>query len=258
MTDPARATKAGLWKDKPPPDKAWKCRPGQNRTASTAEQDRAAGGRERRLVDLGDGLTACASVELKLFDKRRRIRSYLRWSDRGKTKNKYLGEVDKDTRAENLAEGWRLAAAKGLVREAPETKSWASSPAVRSVMKANRGRDTKPELALRSAVHALGLRYRVDQRPIPRLRRRADLVFATAKVAVFSDGCYWHGCPDHYRPSKNNSEFWSDKIQTNHARDRETDRILVDEGWIAIRVWEHEAPGPAAERIAEVVRSRSG
>ncbi|WP_344955968.1 very short patch repair endonuclease [Actinomadura miaoliensis] len=138
----------------------------------------------------------------------------------------------------------------------PEAKSWASSPAVRSVMKANRGRDTRPELALRSAVHALGLRYRVDRRPISQLRRRADLVFTSAKVAVFSDGCYWHGCPDHHRPAKRNNEFWSEKIRTNQARDRETDRALSDEGWVVIRVWEHEDPRAAAERIAEVVRSR--
>jgi DNA mismatch endonuclease (patch repair protein) len=75
-------------------------------------------------------------------------------------------------------------------------ESWASSDGVRASMRANRGRDTNPEVALRSAVHALGLRYRVAWRPIKGLRRTADLVFPTERVAVFLDGCFWHGCPN--------------------------------------------------------------
>ncbi|MFB9711921.1 very short patch repair endonuclease [Streptosporangium nondiastaticum] len=141
----------------------------------------------------------------------------------------------------------------------PETpaNSWASSPAVRTVMKANRSRDTKPELALRSAVHRLGLRYRVDTSPIQDLRRRADLVFTKARVAVFSDGCYWHGCPDHYRAARRNEQFWSDKIARNQERDRDTDAKFLSAGWLVIRVWEHEDPVEAAGRIAHAVRSRS-
>ncbi|WP_433221953.1 very short patch repair endonuclease [Microtetraspora malaysiensis] len=135
--------------------------------------------------------------------------------------------------------------------------SWASSPAVRTVMKANRSRDTKPELALRSATHGLGLRYRVNTPPVQGLRRSADLVFTKARIAVFSDGCYWHGCPDHYRAARRNDEFWSDKIAKNQARDRDTDAKLLAAGWLVIRVWEHEDPAEAAERIAHAVRSRS-
>ncbi|MFF5264315.1 very short patch repair endonuclease [Actinomadura viridis] len=123
-------------------------------------------------------------------------------------------------------------------------------------MRSNRGRDTKPELALRSAAHRLGLRYRVDTAPVKDLRRRADLVFAKAKVAVFSDGCYWHGCPEHYRPARQNRQFWADKIEKNRARDRDTDMRLTDAGWLVIRVWEHEDPIEAADRIAKAVRGR--
>lgn len=247
----------GRWREKPPPARAWRGRPGLDRAARTAEQDRAAGGHDRRLVDLGGGRTARASVELKVFRNTRRIRAYLRWSAGGKSPETYLGEVCETTRARNLAVGWRMAFEQELLMiPEPAADSWASSPAVRMVMKANRGRDTKPELALRSATHKLGLRYRVDTAPIKELRRRADLVFSKAKVAVFSDGCYWHGCPDHYRPARQNDVFWSDKISKNQARDRDTDAKLAEAGWLVIRVWEHEDPVEAAHRIAQAVRNR--
>jgi DNA mismatch endonuclease (patch repair protein) len=135
-------------------------------------------------------------------------------------------------------------------------ESWASSAATRAVMRANRGRDTRPELALRSAVHALGLRYRVNFRPVPGLRRSADLVFTRAKVAVFLDGCFWHGCPEHLRPAKKNESFWSTKIAGNKQRDLDTDDQLAEAGWMVVRVWEHEDPEIAARRIASVIRCR--
>lgn len=256
MSTPPTTTEPGRWKDKAPPTRAWKGRPGLTRADRTAEQDRAAGGNDRRNVDLGDGRSAQASVALKVLPNTRRIRAYLRWSDNGKSPATYLGEVAETTRARNLAAAWRLAFEQELliVLEPPEG-SWASTPASRKVMKANKSRDTKPELALRSAIHQLGLRYRVDAPPIDGLRRRADIVFPAARVAVFSDGCYWHGCPDHYRPAKkNNREFWSDKISKNRARDRDTDARLAEAGWFVIRVWEHESPVDAASRIAEAVR----
>lgn len=247
----------GRWKDRPPPARAWKGRPGLSRASRTAEQDRAAGGRGRRLVALGGGRTARASVELKVLPNTRRIRAYLRWSDGGKTTEKYLGEVSETTRARNLATAWRMAFEQELLVAAEKADgSWASSPSVRTVMRANRSRDTKPELALRSAAHRLGLRYRVDTAPVKGLRRRADLVFTRARVAVFSDGCYWHGCPEHYRPARKNGQFWDDKISTNRARDQDTDVRLADAGWLVIRVWEHEDPAEAADRIAQAVRGR--
>jgi DNA mismatch endonuclease, patch repair protein len=255
---PAPIAKAGRWKERPPPDRAWRGRPGLSRAERSTEQDRAAGGNDRRFVDLGDGRTAQASVELKVFPNTRRIRAYLRWSDKGKSPAKYLCEVTETTRAENLAAAWRVAFEQELliVPEEP-SGSWASSPASRKVMRANRSRDTKPELALRSAIHRLGLRYRVDAPLIAGLRRRADVVFPKVRIAVFSDGCYWHGCPDHYRASNQNREFWSEKIATNRVRDDDTDARLREAGWSVIRVWEHEDPIEAAERIAHAVRSRT-
>lgn len=247
----------GRWKAKPPPARAWKSRVGLSRSARSAEQDRAAGGRHRRMVDLEDGRFACASIELKLLPKTRRIRAYLRWSDKGRSPATYIGEVDHDTRAANLTQAWQIAADRGLTtEETPPSHSWASSPAVRSVMRGNRGRDTKPEIQLRSLLHRAGFRYRVSTRPVPQFRRTADIVFTKARVAVFLDGCFWHGCPTHHRPATKNSEFWARKVHDNQKRDRETDQRLNAEGWIAIRVWEHEDPIEAAERVGKIVRSR--
>lgn len=132
----------------------------------------------------------------------------------------------------------------------------ASSPAARKRMQANRGRDTKPELLIRRTLHAMGLRYRVDRRPIPGIRRRADLVFAGARVAVFVDGCFWHACPVHGTKPKENAGYWTAKLLENVARDRDTDRALEAAGWLPIRVWEHEEPAEAAAKIADEVRGR--
>ncbi|WP_083501893.1 very short patch repair endonuclease [Sphaerimonospora mesophila] len=136
-----------------------------------------------------------------------------------------------------------------------ERPTRASSEGVRKSMQANRGRDTKPELALRRAAHALGLRYRVSVRPLPAVRRTADLVFTRAKVAVFMDGCFWHGCPEHHTKSATNAEYWAEKVRKNRERDAETDHLLVESGWTVIRVWEHEDPSDAAKRIAHYVHS---
>ncbi|MGV0070029.1 very short patch repair endonuclease [Mycobacterium colombiense] len=123
-------------------------------------------------------------------------------------------------------------------------------------MQSNKGRDTKPELALRSACHALGLRYRVSARPLRGLRRTADLVFPTERVAVFLDGCWWHGCPQHHTVAATNAGFWADKVKGNMARDRDTDSRLHDAGWLSVRVWEHEDPAVAALRVRQAVLSR--
>lgn len=122
-------------------------------------------------------------------------------------------------------------------------------------MQAIRGRDTKPERLLRSLIHAQGLRYRVSARPLPSLRRTADLVFRPAKVAVFVDGCYWHGCSEHYVPPKTNSGYWSDKVLGNMTRDRDTDSRLREAGWTVLRFWEHESPDACALKVAATVRA---
>ena len=122
-------------------------------------------------------------------------------------------------------------------------------------MKRQRQRDTAPELALRSLLHRHGLRFRVNYR-LPHLRRSADLVFPSERVAVFVDGCFWHGCPEHATWPKENADWWRAKIEGNRRRDEDTDRRLVDAGWQVVRVWEHEEPETAATRVSALVRAR--
>lgn len=123
-------------------------------------------------------------------------------------------------------------------------------------MRGNRRRDTRPEMAVRRAVHRLGLRYRVDFRPLPGLNRRADLVFTRAKVAVFVDGCYWHGCPQHGTTARTNASYWGPKISRNRERDLDTDRQLAAAGWEVVRIWEHDNSDIAASRVADIVGER--
>ncbi|MGQ0618194.1 MAG: very short patch repair endonuclease [Acidimicrobiia bacterium] len=123
-------------------------------------------------------------------------------------------------------------------------------------MSAQRSRDTAPELALRRVLHAKGMRYRVHATPLPGLRRKADIVFPRARVAVFVDGCFWHGCSEHGRRRHDvNSWYWPEKITRNQRRDADSDAQLTEAGWTVVRVWEHESPMAAAERIAEAVRA---
>lgn len=128
-------------------------------------------------------------------------------------------------------------------------------------MKGNRRTDTKPELALRSALHALGYRYRKDFRiDLPQRRVRPDIAFTRRKVAVFVDGCFWHACPEHGSKPKNNEWYWSPKLARNVERDRAADDALAEAGWTVVRLWEHV---PVAEAVAAVItavgtRSTSG
>lgn len=143
-------------------------------------------------------------------------------------------------------------------RESTAVVSFASTPSIRRKMQAQQSRDTAPELALRRAVHALGLRYRVDRAPIKGLRRRADLVFSPIRLAVYVDGCFWHVCPDHGNWPRSNETWWRDKLEGNRARDKSTDERLRQAGWTVIRVWEHEDPVTAARQISIVVRELRG
>lgn len=123
-------------------------------------------------------------------------------------------------------------------------------------MRAQRERDTEIELQIRKRLHALGLRYRLHQRLLADSRREADIVFRRARVVVFVDGCFWHGCPEHATWPKHNASFWQKKINENMTRDRDTDARLAAEGWTVLRIWEHEPPEDASRRIASAVRRK--
>ena len=121
-------------------------------------------------------------------------------------------------------------------------------------MRAYPRRDTSPEMALRRELFRRGLRYRVDRPLDGRRRRRADLTFVAARVAVFVDGCFWHGCPEHGTAPRANAEWWAEKLERNRERDRDTDAYLGGLGWTVVRVWEHEDPLVAADRVERAVR----
>lgn len=137
----------------------------------------------------------------------------------------------------------------------------APGPSQRSAnMRANRRRDTGPELAVRSILHARGLRYRVDLpvRVDPRRPVRPDVVFIRARVCCFIDGCWWHGCPKHgRRRTSANDHYWSAKIARNVERDAEQRTVLEAAGWTVLRFWEHEDPVNVADTIADVVAART-
>ncbi len=122
-------------------------------------------------------------------------------------------------------------------------------------MKKQAQRDTQPELLLRKALTRKGLRYRVDYAPVKEIRSKPDVVFPGVKVACFVHGCFWHGCPEHQRKTKSNTKWWADKIAANKKRDVETTAALEAAGWTVVRVWEHERPDEAAERIAALVET---
>ena len=120
-------------------------------------------------------------------------------------------------------------------------------------MRRVRGKDTSCEVLLRSALHRRGLRYRLHAK----LPGKPDVVFPRAKVAVFVDGCFWHGCPEHCRVPTGNRKYWEAKIARNRARDERATDALRAEGWAVIRVWEHEVrdPDALARTVARVERA---
>jgi DNA mismatch endonuclease (patch repair protein) len=144
----------------------------------------------------------------------------------------------------------KAAGNKRIAKPAP------SSDAALHRMKAAKPRDTAPEKALRSKLHKKGLRYQVDVKPVRDLNRKADILFRSAKVAVFVDGCFWHGCPIHGTQAKANAEFWKNKIKQNQKRDADTTKQLKIAGWRIIRIWEHENSIKASEKIYNIIRKR--
>lgn len=133
------------------------------------------------------------------------------------------------------------------------------SPGVSSKMRQQRSRDTMPEVLLRKDLHRRGLRFRTHGKIVPGTQRSVDVVFARSRVAVFVDGCFWHGCPVHGRRHfDSNPDYWSAKIRRNSNRDDDTNRRLRAAGWEVVRVWEHKETTEAADLVEQVVRSRAG
>ena len=131
-----------------------------------------------------------------------------------------------------------------------------SSPEVSARMSRLPRRDTGPELAVRRLLHAAGYRYRVCF-PVPGAPRRSiDIAFTRGKVAVFIDGCFWHGCPDHGGVPRANNAWWATKLANNAARDRLTDEQLLNHGWTVLRFWEHTTPDEVLTETIETLRTR--
>jgi DNA mismatch endonuclease (patch repair protein) len=129
-----------------------------------------------------------------------------------------------------------------------------SSDAATAVMRGNVGRDSRPEVLVRSALHRAGLRFRKNQRVyFAGGAVRPDVVFPGRRVAVFLDGCYWHRCPTHGTSPRTNAEYWASKLDGNVRRDSLVNERLRAEGWTVVRIWEHVAPDEAARRIAAAV-----
>lgn len=125
-------------------------------------------------------------------------------------------------------------------------------------MQANRRKDTGPELAVRSILHAAGFRYRCDLRLRAGERNvRPDIVFTCRKVAVFIDGCFWHSCPEHGAAPRKNTDYWNPKLERNRERDAENTAALQSEGWVVVRLWEHVPADEAAATVARAVMNRT-
>lgn len=135
-----------------------------------------------------------------------------------------------------------------------------SSAAATAAMRANRRADTGPERRLRSSLHALGLRFRKDY-PVSAagVRVRADIAFPRSRVAVFVDGCFWHGCPEHGCTPRANHAYWAPKLQRNADRDRLVNERLAAGGWRVVRIWEHTPLAEAARAVqAALEQARLG
>lgn len=128
-----------------------------------------------------------------------------------------------------------------------------SSPEASRRMAKVRQKGTEAEIALRRELYWRGLRYRIDFEVMQKPRRVSDIAFPRLKIAIFVDGCFWHGCPEHASWPKQNAEFWKQKIETNRLRDANTNERLRSIGWTVLRFWEHESPIKAADTIVRLI-----
>ena len=138
------------------------------------------------------------------------------------------------------------------LRRHPESARRMTTPGRSRNMASIKRTDTKPELALRSALHALGMRFRKDLRiDLGAVKPRPDIVFTRARVAVFVDGCFWHCCPEHGRRPRQNVDYWDPKLARNVERDRRYDDALEEADWTVVRVWEHVPIGEAVSKVKQ-------
>ncbi|MFC5177861.1 very short patch repair endonuclease [Nocardioides taihuensis] len=142
----------------------------------------------------------------------------------------------------------------GAVKSRPEPHRVRPSADLSARMSVLSRRDTQPEMAIRRELYRRGLRYRLQVKVPGNNRRTIDIAFTRARLAIYIDGCFWHGCPVHHVQPKANDEWWRWKIGANRARDEDTNRLLESAGWSVIRVWEHEDPQLAATRIEAAYR----
>lgn len=123
----------------------------------------------------------------------------------------------------------------------------------RKCMSSVRGTNTKPELLLRKALWHKGLRYRLKSE----LPGKPDIVLTRYKIAIFVDGCFWHNCPEHGSLPETNTSFWENKIARNVERDNEVNILLHQNGWMVIRVWEHEIKQSLEKVVKNILLSLS-
>lgn len=142
-----------------------------------------------------------------------------------------------------------------MSRRSADPKPPPLDAAVSARMRRQKTSGTKPEIEIRRRLHAAGLRYRLRHSG---LGCRPDIILTRARIAVFIDGCFWHGCPDHGSIPRNNRRWWSDKLAENQRRDRRNDHHLAENGWLVMRYWEHEDPDLVAEVIVGQWRRRTG
>jgi DNA mismatch endonuclease Vsr len=155
---------------------------------------------------------------------------------------------------DNLPSEWKP---PKVIKPAAEVPAPPGSGSTRQRMLRQKRSGTRPENLLFDELLNHGLKPERSVQVLADVRRTADLVFSELKIAIFVDGCFWHGCPDHARPTKSNTVWWADKIAKNRARDIETKTLLEAAGWTVVRVWEHEDPSSAGIRVREIANDAS-
>ena len=113
-----------------------------------------------------------------------------------------------------------------------------------------KSKDTTPEIAVRKLIWKKGYRYRIGHG----LMGKPDMVFPFYGIAVFIDGCFWHGCPKHCRMPSSNVSYWKQKIYGNKKRDKKINRQLKKEGWKVIRIWEHDIKKGSEKSVKRITR----